>query len=75
VSAWIACSERLPEHYVRVLVFTPSLAGDGDPFVTAGQREETFWYTDDELTMYSDVTHWMPLPEAPCNVKNNEAVR
>jgi len=75
VSAWIACSERLPEHYVRVLVFTPALAGDGDPFVTAGTYDETDWYTDDELTMYGDVTHWMPLSEAPRNVQNDEAAK
>jgi len=75
VSAWIACSERLPEPDEWVLVFVPSYGKYGDPPVAVGTYSEPFWYSDDEYLMHSAVTHWQPLPEAPCNVKNNEAVR
>lgn len=47
---WIPCSERMPEVGVEVLVYSRS----------SGMAVD---YYDRGLFGYSDVTHWMPLPE------------
>lgn len=57
-SAWISVEERLPDEDVRVLVYIKS------------ERSYTKFDTDrlkhgKWVRWYSDVTHWMPLPEAP----------
>lgn len=58
MSEWISIDERLPEEDVRVLVYINS------------ERSYTKFDTDrlkegKWVRWYSDVTHWMPLPEAP----------
>ena len=55
---WISVDERLPEKNVRVLVYIKS------------NRSYTRFDTDrlDDrgfVRWFNDVTHWMPLPEAP----------
>ena len=58
VRCWIPCSERPPEVGVEVLVYSRS----------SGMAVD---YYDRGLFGYSDVTHWMPLPEPPEVVKEN----
>jgi hypothetical protein len=52
---WISVEDRLPDAATRVLAYTPS----GD--------KGTAWRIVPEglLRTTSDVTHWMPLPDAP----------
>ena len=57
-SEWISVEDRLPEKNVRVLVYIKS------------SRSYTRFDTDrlDDrgfVRWFNDVTHWMPLPEAP----------
>lgn len=52
VRHWIPRSERMPEVGVEVLVYSRS----------SGMAVD---YYDRGLFGYSDVTHWMPLPEPP----------
>ena len=57
-SEWISVDERLPEKDVRVLVYIKS-----DRSYTNIDTDRL----DDRgfVRWYKDVTHWMPLPEAP----------
>lgn len=64
---WIPCSERMPSDHVGVLLwdsidnttFTGHYSGSGG------------WDVDgfNDGTFYFEITHWMPLPEAPEEVK------
>ncbi len=62
-SAWIPCSERLPDDYKKVLIYgkeTGVLIG----FFTSYKN----LYISDNgntATRISAITHWMPLPEPP----------
>ena len=53
---WIPVTERLPEKYVRVLVYSKATRmGRGIDFTNADGN----WFSTQK------VTHWMPLPESP----------
>ena len=54
---WIPVSERLPEAFVPVLLYC------ADGYSDVSMRTESD--TGDIVFAYSDVTHWMPLPEPP----------
>ena len=55
---WISVDERLPEEDVRVLVYINS-----ERIYT---KLDTDRMVDGEWVRWSkDITHWMPLPEAP----------
>lgn len=74
---WIPVAERLPE----MQTFTSNdpndfweyecsgmvLAYNGKYvlMVECGRDESGVWWTEDGGTCHRDVTHWMPLPEAP----------
>ena len=57
---WIPVSERLPEKDKSVFVFTD--CGETD-FAYIGHTTG-HWFTNGML-LIPNVTHWMPLPEAP----------
>ncbi|EOU9603811.1 DUF551 domain-containing protein [Cronobacter dublinensis] len=71
VSEWIACSERMPKigdeifYYCEDdgirdcgIVGSSNFTGRGDP--------ELFVHSEGfDLHLGADITHWMPLPEAP----------
>lgn len=60
VPTWIPVTERLPEEWTYVLVLTKV----GSQIIAV--RSGRFWrehYTHQKLE--GDVTHWMPLPDAP----------
>lgn len=57
VRTWIPISERLPDRSDRVLTYSPAMAGsDADIQINKG------FMCHNKRT---DITHWMPLPEAP----------
>lgn len=58
---WISVKDRLPEHGQEVIIYTGHIL---KPTVTA----YTFW--NPKYDTWSHVTHWMPLPECPEEVKN-----
>ena len=66
---WISVKDRLPEKYGRYLALTPSrLKGkEYDEWLIYYLPQSGFYDTDPEWgdIEMDDVTHWMPLPEAP----------
>ena len=57
---WIACSERMPEQGLAVLII--DIDGDHD----IGRWDGTEWFTFSRNAYApSEVKHWMPLPAAP----------
>lgn len=61
-SAWIKCSERLPEPGLRVLA-TDGIFG-GEAYISVAGN----WYRNYGMPWTVDkatVTHWMPMPDAP----------
>ena len=80
IQRWIPVTEMLPEDRERVLVWKATHYGlchdivrfatcleDVDSLDFEGQKHGGFYSYDSEYGYYetSDVTHWMPLPEAP----------
>jgi len=76
--AWIACSERMPEAGVEVLVWLASPAFKGGSHVVMDTWDEQHeapvaWSSAtipigmgwDSGTDWERITHWMPLPAAP----------
>lgn len=53
---WISVTERLPKKPTKCLVYTKRGEYDG---------YEITYYNEGFYLQYSDVTHWMPLPEPP----------
>lgn len=66
-SAWIPCSERMPENETEVLIFCPDLCDriKKAMFIEDGFHEER---TDLIVKPGEYCTHWMPLPEPPKEV-------
>lgn len=63
---WISCSERMPKGYADVLVT------DGEHVEVKWWDESGYWNSWTELNsdIFADeITHWMPLPEPPQEVK------
>ncbi len=63
MTKWIKVSDRMPETFIRVLIFCEY--GALSAILCSG-----YWRIDpmgDYATggIVYDVTHWMPLPEAP----------
>lgn len=65
-SGWISVKERLPDIYQRVLILIR-----GRIFISSIEEEYGGEYRDGVIRFWDgdwdwpDVTHWMPLPEAP----------
>ncbi len=68
MSAWIACSERLPEdgdHVLLHLEYTSSGAPCQETILGSIQAGE-IWIGDEDTGWPTDAaTHWMPLPGPP----------
>ena len=58
IPRWIPVSERLPEQYESVIVWT----SDRELGEAEYDGKRFYWTSDDN---YTDVSHWMPLPEPP----------
>ena len=64
MSEWISVKDSVPERYLRVIVCN-SHKGVADGHLTGHKTRDgkPLWSTSDGRR--SDITHWMPLPEAP----------
>lgn len=67
---WIPVSERLPEFEEKVLIRYSGVALEAirvDEFDDDAQEDFAWWSDpyDGEWLNFCEVTHWMPLPEAP----------
>lgn len=70
MAEWIDVNEKLPEKSIDdgILIFVQ--AEGCKPYVTVGH----YWndgFLNDLLFLQEDVTHWMPLPELPEQIKND----
>lgn len=59
---WISVKDRLPPIGLRVLVYACHGVHGGDIIDIEYRVDDTFWSEDG---VYSSITHWMSLPEAP----------
>lgn len=67
---WISVKDRLPMNYIEVLVFD---AVKKIPCVGA-MNSYGEWEVHGCRTSNLNITHWMPLPEAPNEDINNETL-
>lgn len=67
VPGWISVKDRLPEQWVNVLTFQPTLRITGDRLIRVGVYiGNNKWRESERHTMMEvPVTYWMPLPEPP----------
>jgi len=73
IAPWIACSERMPEPGTEVLFWLPRRKRIGIGCCYPSGSYSGWWEDrsqsneDGDSTAYSghEVSHWMPLPEAP----------
>ena len=61
---WISCSERMPDNNHDVLFFDVW----GYIWIGWSSADDRSWFTSDDGCRM-EVTHWMPLPEPPQEVK------
>ncbi len=69
MDAWIKCSDKLPDNDQQVLTYGIKLENihdDSLPIITAIFHKKKF-ISDHfcESSYIENVTHWMPLPNAP----------
>ncbi|MBS8185762.1 DUF551 domain-containing protein [Klebsiella pneumoniae] len=68
IPGWIPVSERMPEAGGDMIVFTDGIVMSGVSYAKKkGFYIQALEYDDDEPV--DSVTHWMPLPAAPQEVK------
>ncbi|HFY9817861.1 TPA: DUF551 domain-containing protein [Klebsiella pneumoniae] len=69
LAGWIPVSERMPEAGDDMIVFTDGIVMSGISYTKKkGFYIQALEYDDDEPV--DSVTHWMPLPAAPQEVKS-----
>ena len=57
---WISAKDRLPKHEENVLLYFGKFMGVG----YRDEADQSFYDAADDYELVN-VTHWMPLPEAP----------
>lgn len=63
---WINVNDELPNEYEEVLIWVSSEAETKIGWLINGNKIDYEWIGDDMSSYKSnEVTHWMPLPEAP----------
>lgn len=70
VNRWIPVSERMPDDELPVIVAHIDSEGYGLPSIGMFRGNPKKWVTSSAIRIMN-VTHWMPIPDAP-EVKNNE---
>lgn len=59
---WTACSERMPDDEITVLMFTPATKGDE---VWPGFHDGDGWHCASADQCSHEVTHWAHIPAGP----------
>ena len=66
---WISVEERMPEREVLAANFAPKTYGYKEYIIGYVSREKCTepgkCYAENDYEILYDVTHWMPLPDAP----------
>ena len=67
---WISVEDSLPQEGVKVLTFNKANIGIGssievDYLIDFGSGDPKYVWSNLLFDEYTDVTHWMPLPEPP----------
>lgn len=57
---WVSVDERLPENYNDCLLFL-----DNEQIVIGWYHASAKAFVEGGIALINEVTHWMPLPEAP----------
>jgi hypothetical protein len=70
MSEWISVEDRLPEHKERVLGYWAALEDGAYEGIEISWRANSNIWTSYFVPGFSEITHWMPLPEPP--EKTNE---
>ena len=71
---WVSVKERLPKTMENVLVYAPNYDNYGDKIQSSYITFDDKWFmtsgfccTKDQYFGTQQITHWMPLPEPPCD--------
>lgn len=66
-SDWISVDERLPYKFGKYLIYRESLCASYVDILTYDTNQSIWYFFDSEWgdCKVDNVTHWMPLPEAP----------
>ena len=69
---WINCKDKLPPEELAVIIYVPSKNGHyifiGSIIPENDREKDYFWavaMSEDLEFLKEQVTHWMPLPDAP----------
>lgn len=66
-SQWISVKNNLPINGQKLILCV------NDEIVTYGHFEyNSFWWNGADANRYEKITHWMPLPENPKDIQENE---
>lgn len=67
MSEWVKCSERMPPHDVKVLLFFADYDGHIEDGFISDDGDGAYHYLFDGDALGEMPTHWMPLPEPPAD--------
>lgn len=67
MTEWIKCSERLPERETYCLaVYRNKFLGFDHQAIKCLYRTDEYWISEAGYRyLKQNITHWMPLPDAP----------
>ena len=69
---WIRAEERLPEGNKEVLIYLPEYdSGEMGALFEIPSLNLKEWAQDEDAFMLDEVSHWMPLPEPPKEVRDD----
>lgn len=66
---WISVEDRLPGADEWVIYHAPNIFGPESPQMWIGQYDNGVFFGRQGFFGGGEVTHWMPLPELPGEVK------
>lgn len=69
---WTSVKDRLPEPEEKVLIWTKTECMRYAQYHDDGSKNHWYVYEDGSRAWTNVITHWMPLPEQPKEVKQND---
>lgn len=71
---WISVEDRLPEKREEVLIYLPEYDSvETASLFTIPSLNLKEWTQDEDAFVFDEVSHWMPLPEPPKEVRDDGA--